>query len=151
MSRGGVVRPCSRLYKSHNVLRKSKNTPAEGGSAPKLNTLADGEEPGLSIPVFGGTFEAYGGGKFTTLNFSDAFDHVRIRPLVRHGTNFNGVAVRSVFQGADGGWYVETHSYGNNVYGTAGINTSQGPSIFSGLDQQMFSFVMGAADPLVAH
>jgi hypothetical protein len=52
---------------------------------------------------------------------------------------YDGQAVRTVFQVRDGAWYVKTHSYGNNMYGTAGINQLWGPDIFDTLDQQMLS------------
>jgi RHS repeat-associated protein/uncharacterized repeat protein (TIGR01451 family) len=65
---------------------------------------------------------------------------------------YNGIVIRTVFQGVDGGWYLETHGYGNNQYPDMNkLNQATGTEIFNSLDQQMLYFVMGARDPLHSH
>ena len=82
--------------------------------------------PGTSIP--GGQIRSF---------VSDDGLHAVNKTLLNHFL-YDGVAVRTVFKGVDDNWYVSTHSYGNNYYGTAGANNSMGPNIFNAADQQMY-------------
>lgn len=51
---------------------------------------------------------------------------------------YDGVAIRSAYQNADGSWSVTTHGFGNNFFPFMDMaNQYFGPSIFDALDNQM--------------
>jgi hypothetical protein len=66
-----------------------------------------------------------------------------VNKTLRDHVFYDGVAVRTVFQGAHGGWYISTHSYGNNWSNlSAQINTAEGPGVFTHADVLMLSEVI---------